>query len=432
MRMQLIKKTGLLTIVAIMVFCLSLIQGYAQDKNVASLAKDGKSKQTPVVNNKKGEDNDTLKKKKMSESEVNILFSYYTQDGNNSAVTGGKGTEALQDYAPAIIATLAINDQHKVTANGGIDYYTSASSDMIDQNFSSASREDVRIHGAIGYAYSSPLKTWTYGMKIGGSTEYDYVSYHFGASVGWLSKNQNTGIDLSGQAFLDSWLLIYPRELRRKGPLVDTDKRRSYTLSLTFSHLINKRMQFALTGDFVHQQGLLSTPFHRVYFKEQSAPKVERLPGKRLKTPLALRFNYYISDRLISRLYYRYYRDDWGLTAHSFEIEMPLKITRFMSVYPFYRFHSQTAADYFKPYKEHLLSDMYYTSDYDLSALNSHKAGLGFRFYPVKGLLNVKFRPLLKDKNLISWKGIDLRYAHYFRTNGLQADIISVGMNFAF
>jgi hypothetical protein len=31
--------------------------------------------------------------------EVNLVTSYYTQDGNHSAVTGGKGTEKVIDFA---------------------------------------------------------------------------------------------------------------------------------------------------------------------------------------------------------------------------------------------------------------------------------------------------------------------------------------------
>ena len=33
------------------------------------------------------------KKQKLKIEEINFISSYYTQDGNNSAVTGGEGTE---------------------------------------------------------------------------------------------------------------------------------------------------------------------------------------------------------------------------------------------------------------------------------------------------------------------------------------------------
>ena len=44
-------------------------------------------------------DSTTFKSKKLSLEEINIVSSYYHQDGNNSAITGGIGTEKLSDYA---------------------------------------------------------------------------------------------------------------------------------------------------------------------------------------------------------------------------------------------------------------------------------------------------------------------------------------------
>jgi len=42
----------------------------------------------------KAQDQDsTYKKRKLSTTDVQIVMSYYTQDNDHSAVTGGKGTE---------------------------------------------------------------------------------------------------------------------------------------------------------------------------------------------------------------------------------------------------------------------------------------------------------------------------------------------------
>jgi hypothetical protein len=53
--------------------------------------------------------NDTTtvyKKQKLKIEEVNFISSYYTQQGDNSAVTGGKGTEKLTDIATNIEVVL--------------------------------------------------------------------------------------------------------------------------------------------------------------------------------------------------------------------------------------------------------------------------------------------------------------------------------------
>lgn len=43
--------------------------------------------------------------------EVNILFSYYEQDGDNSPVTGGIGTEQLTDFSSRFIVKVPIKPQ---------------------------------------------------------------------------------------------------------------------------------------------------------------------------------------------------------------------------------------------------------------------------------------------------------------------------------
>jgi hypothetical protein len=56
-----------------------------------------------------------------------------------------------------------------------------------------------------------------------------------------------------------------------------------------------------------------------------------------------------------------------GLKSNTFSLETPVKISPFVSVSPFYRYYSQTAAKYFAPYQQHTAFDDFYTSNYDLS-----------------------------------------------------------------
>lgn len=82
----------------------------------------------------------------------------------------------------------------------------------------------------------------------------------------------------------DDWKLIYPIEFRNGNEqLLPTDKRHSVNSSLILSANLTKRLSASLTGDFIVQSGLLSTPFHRVYFEGQELPEIEQLLGERLK-----------------------------------------------------------------------------------------------------------------------------------------------------
>ena len=146
---------------------------------------------------------------------------------------------------------------------------------------------------------------------------------------------------------MDYWTLIYPIELRDRGQLLDRNDRQSFNGSIGLSQVLDKRTQVSVQLEATYMNGLLSTPFHRVYFQEQQLPDIERLPNTRLKLPVGVRLNRYLTDWLVARLYYRFYWDNWGMTGHSASIELPVKLTRFLAVAPFYRYHTQTAARYF-------------------------------------------------------------------------------------
>ena len=119
---------------------------------------------------------------------------------------------------------------------------------------------------------------------------------------------------------------------------------------------------------------------------------------------------------MIFRLYYRYYQDDFGIMGNTLSLDLPLKVGNYFSITPFYRFHTQTAADDFKEFGQHEVTAKYFTSDFDLSAFDSHKAGLGVRYSPLYGIIG-------------GFKSVELRYSRYFREGGLDASIVSFGLS---
>ncbi len=366
----------------------------------------------------------TYEKPSWKTIDVDFLSSYYQQDGNNSPVTGGLGTEALTDFTQKIRITIPKTERLSIHLDGGYDYYTSASTDRIDNIRSSDSRADLRTHGSIGLTYQWTDQQ-TIGARIGGSNEYDYTSITGGINYSLLSKDQNTQLHLSAQAFIDRWSVIYPAELRRIAQ-VPTNKRQSFNLSIALNQVLNRKMQIALMLEGIYMNGLLSTPFHRVYFAGEDRARIENLPTQRLKLPLGLRLNWHVTEQLIARTFYRYYWDDWGMSAHTLGLELPIKLSRFLAVYPHYRYHTQTAADWFQPYQGHQQGAEFYTSDFDLAELQSHTYGIGIMYSPAKGILRVR-KPFQKN-GFIQLKSLDLKYSHFDRSTGLQADIISLGL----
>ncbi|MFK5981887.1 MAG: DUF3570 domain-containing protein [Flavobacteriaceae bacterium] len=349
---------------------------------------------------------------------------------------------------------------------------------------SGASAEDVWVGGSVGYSHSSDDRNFIWSGHVSFSAEYDYTSIGFGGSVAKLFNKKNTEINIGAQVYFDTWNPKYPTELdsylevngnlnngffqnidilNQDGNIIDksgnggpiwnpenynfiSDKgRNSYSLSVSFSQILSKRAQGAVFFDIVQQQGWLANPMQRVYFKDKDnyyignpdgiqnytspenttvfhlADDIERLPDTRFKTPIGLRFNYFINEFLTVRTYYRYYFDDWGVQSHTANIEVPIKIGGNFTLYPSYRYYTQTAADYFAPYNEHLSTDEFYTSDYDLSEFDANQYGFGVSYTDIFTKAHI---------GKLGIKNIDLRFHTYDRSNGLSAWIVSGAIKF--
>ncbi|ALW85355.1 hypothetical protein AUC43_09760 [Hymenobacter sedentarius] len=390
------------------------------------------------------------------ETTIDIIGGYYRQDGTHGAVEGGRGTEHLTDVPPAIIVNVPLDTVSRLTANVGADFYASASTDRIDFALSTPSAHDTRFHGDFGYSREHKYKGTIWGVGAGVSKEYDYFSVNGTGSFAKTSRDGNRQLSLAGHIFLDQVTLITPIELRttptRGKSEYGTDTRQTYNLTATYSQVLTKRLQAAISTELVSQNGLLSTPFHRVYFYDSTtpnpvtsvdaanfssrvptAPKTELLPRSRFKYPISLRLNYFATDVVQIRAFYRLYNDNFGITAHTAELELPVKVTPFFVLYPFYRYHTQTAAKYFAPFLQHSISDEFYTSDYDLSDFSANKVGLGLRYSPVYGIsrFHVPGQNAAGQPRIMRLKSLDLRYAHYQRSTNLVANIVSFDLGFA-
>ena len=152
------------------------------------------------------------------------------------------------------------------------------------------------------YSHSSDSRNFIWGSNASFSKEFDYISYGFGGNLTGLFNEKNTEIGIKGSVYLDTWKPIYPTELREymdnganfqtsgyfQGVSIlnqsgnpstaylpsafkpwDSKGRNSYTLSFFASQILSQRLQVALFFDLVRQEGMLSTPYQRMYFADK-------------------------------------------------------------------------------------------------------------------------------------------------------------------
>src|SRR5205085_1598984 len=141
--------------------------------------------------------------------------SYYNQNGNNAAVTGGIGSEKLTDFSEIIDFKWARQDKKKrfqtLSFNLGIDSYTSASSDKIDPaTISSASSKEKRFYPTLTYALKNKEKRYQINFIGYYSKEYDYNSIGPGVQFLKFSKNNNRELSVKFQTYFDNRKIILP------------------------------------------------------------------------------------------------------------------------------------------------------------------------------------------------------------------------------
>ncbi len=366
--------------------------------------------------------------KRISRSTIDFIYSQYIGDGDHSAITGGKGTEKLIVYEPEVIINRSIDSLHAIWVDAGLDIITSASMDNIDFVKSSASRVSKRAFIMPGYEIKLKKRpNVVLGANGYFSIESAYLSRGAAVSVDYLTRDKSQEFTAQLQAFFDDlrWgllngerplKLVYPVELRGR-EWFPNYTRNTYNLSASFTQTINEKMMLAIFPGVSYQQGLLSTPYHRAYFTD-SSEKVEKLPDKKWLLPLGVQLNSFILDRYILSLYYRFYRDNFGITAHTVEVDLTVKLNSRFSLTPTFRFYTQHGSPYFRPYYQLDPDQNFYTSNYALSSFNSYETGLDARLVV----------PAMQKSKLF-FDTIWFRYNYYKRTDGLYAHILTLELD---
>lgn len=354
--------------------------------------------------------------------DADFLFGYYDQDGDRSPVTGGVGTEKLHVYSPVLQLAWRASESFSLSADVGIDQVSSASMGNIQSELSSASipASDQRFFGTL--RARKKWKSGTWGLTVGAAKEYDYRSFSYGIDWGLELNQANTALSASVRRFDDAIDLIGIDGYGSQGPglplTTGSGDRTTTDVTLGVSQTLGRRTVGSLELFLSSQDGVLSTPYHEVVLGpfapgEPGAVHVaERLPDSRLRKAVSFRLNHSFSDRLVLRSGYRFYTDDWGISAHSVDLEPHFRLRgeREMWLFPILRFSTQAGADWFGVPGTFTGAESYYTSDGDLAETTTQKYGVGFTLNTRPGQ---------------TWLGLfrrfEARAAVYDRDDGLTA-----------
>jgi hypothetical protein len=151
----------------------------------------------------------------------------------------------------------------------------------------------------------------------------------------------------------------------------------------------------------------------------------ERLPRERLRHALAVRLAQWLPWQAALKLRYRAYVDDWGIRAHTGEVDLTQRIFGVVRLKASYRRHRQTAARFFTTSADPASTDVR-TADSDLGAFTAETVG---------GTIAVDIAPASAPAGTDAlWRDlhVDIGYERYFRSDGLMVDVTTWGLGFRF
>ncbi len=208
------------------------------------------------------------------------------------------------------------------------------------------------------------------------STEDDYRSTAGGLTIRHATPDQNTTFTAGGGYSGDE---VFPTVGTQPPP---QRGKRTYDAIVGVSQVLTPNDTAQLNLYYAHQSGYLTDPY-KAYWG------IDNRPASRDQYALLARWNHYFeSANATLRTSYRYYHDDWEVTANTLTAEWAQTLSEGWVLTPNLRYTTQSAASfYYDPIYDPLLGapfppgylsnpDGFYTSDQRLSAFGGVTAGL--------------------------------------------------------
>ena len=343
---------------------------------------------------------------------VSLRYTRFDQSGTGYQSRAGKpgqpGSEEMRVDQPQleVVIKQGAHLTHRVWIP--VDIVTAASPDAIDVVSTSSRRnEAASVDWTATYAKSHT----TASIRVGHHEEENYRSWNTGLAVSRAFAEDNTLVSAGVNVVLD-WFDRYTI----KGGFDGHNARSSLNFNAGLTQLLSPTTVAHLDYGFTLQEGQLSNGWNIVP-TPQGDFQLEKLPAERGRHAVVARVAQHLPWSGAVHGSYRLYLDTFGITAHSFEVELHQRLASFARLRFNYRYHTQTGADFFRT-SVPLGAPIFATADSDLAPLHAHTVG-------VKGTFDF---PVSFARTLHA----DLAVDRYFRSNDLRVSVYSCGLGLFF
>ncbi|VAW77241.1 hypothetical protein MNBD_GAMMA15-238 [hydrothermal vent metagenome] len=286
---------------------------------------------------------------------------YHSYDGGGLTVTG-----------PSILVRKGDAKRFSVNANYYADSITSASIDVVTQG---SEYNESRDQYSIGVDYLNANTIMSLGYS--NSEESDYKSDTYSITMSQTMFGNMTTVTIGYSRGMD--------DIFRNGdPLfAKTADHQNYHISLT--QVLTKDLLLSINFDTITDEGFLNNPYRSFAYEEAATPGVilyasEEYPDTRTSNAISANFLYYLPYRATIKAGYRFYADDWDITAHTVSLSY---------VHPFrdrwifetgYRYYTQSSADFYSDLFSGPDTQNFKARDKELSDFFDHSISLGVSY----------------------------------------------------
>lgn len=156
----------------------------------------------------------------------------------------------------------------------------------------------------------------------------------------------------------------------------------SYQISFGYSQIIDSKSEYKLSLFGIFENGYLSNPYMKVVrdnngFSAQIVP--ENKPPTRNAIGVDVEYKKAWQNDMFTKLYYRFYHDDWDIDSHTVNIEMTKDMQKF-SYGGGVRWYRQSRAFFYSGTKDYFTNQIYASSDRRMDSFASSGFYLCLRY----------------------------------------------------
>jgi hypothetical protein len=211
----------------------------------------------------------------------------------------------------------------------------------------------------------------SYSLGLSHSKEHDYVSTAFSVNGSWSTADNNTTLNIGFGASKDK---INPTNGGVAG--VRDQKKDSNDLIVGLTQALSSTDLLQVNVTYSQGKGYYNDPYKTL----------DERPSIRKQAALLTRWNHYLEDdNSTVRSSYRFYKDNFGINAHTVQVEWAKPVNDQFTVTPLLRYYSQSAANFYTdalydasgfPVFPNVAPGQYNSGDQRLSAFGAVTVGL--------------------------------------------------------